>query len=166
VCFFCFCLSRHGHSREKDIRELRTTSANEGRFSEPAPAFGFGGVLWPFVHWSLARLTVGCRSLSCFVRHQMRGTGHGNGGKGIWRHSVALIPLPSSETGEPSRETEAGEMVRPPDGQTVRMEDKDRMNTWTNQSVERTGMSRSGHWKSQRPRRLIPVAHLGRSVAD
>src|SRR6185503_4087354 len=41
------------------------------------------------------------------VRHQVRGTGHGNGGKGIWRHSVALSPLPSSETGEPSREMDA-----------------------------------------------------------
>ena len=62
----------------------------------------------------------------------MQGTGHGNGGKGILRHSVALIPLPSSETGEPSRETEAGETVRLRDGHTVRMGDKDGMNTWPN----------------------------------
>ena len=96
------------------------------------------------------------------VRHQVRGTGHGNGGKGIWRHSVALIPLPSSETGEPSREMDAGEKVRPRDGQTVRMGDKDGMNTWPNQSVERTGMSRSGQCQLQRQWRLIPVAHLGR----
>ena len=51
-------------------------------------------------------------------------TGHGNGGKGIWGHSVALIPLPSSEKG-------AREMARPRDGQTDRMGDKDGMNTWT-----------------------------------
>ena len=31
-----------------------------------------------------------------------------------------------------------------------------------NQSVERTGMSRSAQCQSQRQRRLIPVAHLWR----
>ena len=35
-----------------------------------------------------------------------------------------------------------------------------------NQSVERTGMSRSGQSRFQRHWRLIPVAHLGRSAAS
>ena len=35
-----------------------------------------------------------------------------------------------------------------------------------NQSVERTGMSRSAQMHSRRHWRLIPVAHLGRSATD
>ena len=35
---------------------------------------------------------------------------------------------------------------------------------WPNQSVERTGMSRLAQCQLQRQRRLIPVAHLDRSL--
>ena len=38
--------------------------------------------------------------------------------------------------------------------------------TWSNEGVERTGMSRSGQLQFQRQWRLIPVAHLWRSAAS
>jgi len=45
------------------------------------------------------------------------------------------------------------------------LRDEWRVNILPNQSVERTGMSRSAQCEFQRHRRLIPVAHLGRSAS-
>ena len=50
------------------------------------------------------------------------------------------------------------------DGDTVIYHDQYGLMRWPNQSVERTGMSRSAQCRLQRPWRLIPVAHLGRST--